>query len=467
MNLARVLAIRRYLRLAPFETDTAAGRSAERYRRAAVTAVADVGAKALGMAQMFVSVGLTLPYLGTERFGVWATIASLTAMLSLLDLGMGNALIGSIARASADPDASVLVRTASGGMAGLSLFGLSIGVALAMIAAFVPWDVVISLHDPGNLAETRQAAIVFGLLFGLNIAATGIRSVFMGLQRAYVAHGVTASSYAVSMLALWFAAQAKAEVPTLLLLTFGIQILFASGLVVLAIRQGVLARPGLPVIRQETRHLMQVGGLFLLLQIGTMIGWGGDTLMVAHVMGAKSAAEFSVALRLFQLVALPLAILSAPLWGTYAEAKVRGDYEFVRKTLQMNMALVALVGTIGVLLVTVLAQTIITLWTKDAVDVSQSLIQSLALWTLVQGVGASLGIFLNGTGVLKPQIVAVSAFVAIALPVKWLLLTQSGVPAFVLGSIAVYLVTHLSVYLIVYWRFTNRKLVSHPSQPLA
>ena len=450
--------MRRYVRLTPFEQETPAGRSSERYRRATLSAIADAGAKTCGMGLMFLGVGLTIPYLGQERFGVWVTITSLTAMLALLDFGMGNALINRVANASADPDKTVLVRTASGGLVVLAILGLLVGAALIGLAAVLPWDAIVKLRDVANLAETRQAAIIFAALFGCNIAATAVRSIFIGLQRAYEAHIAMALGYIAAMVAVWLGARAEADVPTLLLLTFGVQLLSAAGLVVLAAHRKLLAWPGARAIRTEASGLVRVGSLFLILQIGTMIGWGGDSLMIAHVLGAGDVTEFNIAQRLFQLVALPLALMSAPLWSAYADAMMRNEHDFLRRTLRASLQMVLVAGSAGVLVIMVIAQPIIAWWTKGAVAVPQGLIVVFAIWTLVQGLGAALGVFLNGTGVIKPQIVAVVSFVMIGLPLKWFFLSENGLFAFVLCSVAAYLVTHLAVYLTVFARYSR----SHP-----
>ena len=66
----------RYLRLSAFDSSTEQGRSAERYRMAAWSVVANVLSKGMSLTVIVMSVSLTLPYLGAERFGVWMTISS-------------------------------------------------------------------------------------------------------------------------------------------------------------------------------------------------------------------------------------------------------------------------------------------------------------------------------------------------------------------------------------------------------
>ena len=80
-------------------------RGGERYRRAGITASSSFITKALNVAISFLSVPLTVHYLGAERYGVWLTISSLLTWMSMTDFGLaGNALINVLAEASGKED---------------------------------------------------------------------------------------------------------------------------------------------------------------------------------------------------------------------------------------------------------------------------------------------------------------------------------------------------------------------------
>ena len=77
----------------------------ERYRRAGLTASASFISKALTIVISFVSVPLTVNYLGPERYGVWLTIGSLLTWMSMTDFGIaGNALVNLLADAHGKED---------------------------------------------------------------------------------------------------------------------------------------------------------------------------------------------------------------------------------------------------------------------------------------------------------------------------------------------------------------------------
>src|ERR1700682_1836109 len=86
-------------------TKSSSNRGLERYRRVGITASSSFIAKALNLLISFLSVPLTIHYLGAERYGVWLTISSLLTWMALTDFGLsGNALVNVLAESSGNDD---------------------------------------------------------------------------------------------------------------------------------------------------------------------------------------------------------------------------------------------------------------------------------------------------------------------------------------------------------------------------
>ena len=110
----------RYLRFRRFDTTTAEGRANERYRLATLAVIANVANRGLGMLVLLAGVALSLPYLGPERLGVWMTVASLVAVLSFMDLGIGNAMVAAVAAAEMVAAEMVVVEMVVGALAAVA-----------------------------------------------------------------------------------------------------------------------------------------------------------------------------------------------------------------------------------------------------------------------------------------------------------------------------------------------------------
>lgn len=441
-----------YLRFGAFDVSTEDGRASERYRLAAWAILANVGSKGAAMAVMVLSVSLTIPYLGAQRFGIWMTIASFAGMLTFLGLGVGNALTNHVASRAAKSDAALLRRAISGGLGLLLMIGFVVGACLWLLAAWLPWAKLIKVDDTLLLLEAQSAAKLFALLFGLNLFTTGIQSVFAGLQRSFEVYLVVTLGSLASLGALWFAAQAQAGLPVLLAATLGIQSLSLLLLLGLLVRRKLLVMGEInSAVRQETRGLIRIGGLFFVLQVGTMIGWGADVLIISSVLGPAAVAVYSIAQRLFQFVTQPLAMMNSPLWGAYADAHSKGDVAFIRSTLKASMLLTLGISLSGATVLFFSSEWLLNYWTGGKVLVPSFLLILVALWTVLECCGAAFAMFLNGVQVVKPQVIVVSVFCILVLPLKIWGVNSLGLLAIPLVTILVYASTYVYFYRFVFY----------------
>jgi O-antigen/teichoic acid export membrane protein len=409
--------------------------------------IANVINKGLAMLVMVFAVSLTLPYLGVERFGVWMTIASFVGMLSFLDLGVGNALSNRVTWAAAQKDSRVLAQVISGGLGFLLMISGIICIILFFANSLIPWERLIKISDVTTKAELRSAINVLIVLFSLSITSNGIRRVFAGLQRAFVSHifGIIGSCF--SIITLWFAASKKATISYLLLSTFGIETLACACLLLVLLKRDLFSfSTSISHSQIEARNLAHIGGLFLILQLGTMIGWGADSLIIASTLGAAQVAVFNVVQKLFQFVSAPIGIMNAPLWSAYADAHSRNDTTFIRNTFKKSISLTTIAAIFGVIVVTDFNQIILEKWTNGIINPPFIFIISFAIWTVCDSMGTSLAMFLNGCSLVKEQVLVILFLSIIALPIKFIFINLYGFT----GMIAAYTIVYCAV---TYWGY--------------
>ena len=447
-RLSALAAYFRYLRLQPFPSGDEEGRSAERYRLAALGAISTVVSRLTGVALIVLSVRWTAPVLGPERFGIWATFSSLAVMLSFLDLGVGNALVNRVAHATAKQDARQLSLVVMGGISWLAAIGLAATVLLAAAGAWIPWTGLFRLSSLATGSETRTAALVYSVLFGLNIISSGLLKILIGQQRSHEAQIIAAIAALLACPAMWWTVRHAPDVGALLLAGVGTQSLVTLVLVIglLHRRRTLDFRVTFPSMVHERKALLTTSVLFLFLQIGTMIGWGGDTFLLAGIVGASDVAAFAVAQRLFLFASQPVSILNGPLWAAYADAHAKNDRVFIQKTLLRSFILSMIVVTsisIGLLL---FGRWIVAFWTENTIIVPWLLLAAFAVWTPLESAGSVLSIYLNGTGIVREQVIVVICFCIVALPAKIIAAMHAGAFGLVTATTAAYAITVAGLY---------------------
>lgn len=440
-----------YLRLRPFAQDTEAGRSAERYRLIAWTVVSSLLARGAGLLLMLVSVSATVSYLGAERFGVWMTISSFAAILSFLDLGIGNALTNRVSKAASENKHNETTDLISGGLGVLFILTLLIAALLASAVQLLPWQTIIKLKSTSITEELELALLMFALLFSCSTFTNGIARILSGLQRGFEVHIASLIGSLLSLAAILYASSEEAGIPSLLLCSM-VGPIFAN--LMLLVR---LSKQGYFSVSRSYRNTLKVapnllnqGALFFLLQIGTMAGWGADSLIIANTAGVTSVAAFAICQRLTQLISQPLLILNAPLWPAYADAYFRGDKAFIRTTFRRNFIFTLIFSSIGAVFLIFSGASLAQYWTGSEVQPDHTLIVAIAFWMILFDAGNSLGTLLNGIGVVKQQVWVVSCFVLLAIPLKYYLGLSDGAAGVIFAGIVAYTITTVFGYGLVF-----------------
>lgn len=438
---------RRYLRLLPFPTNTPEGRTNERYRRAVLTTVSNVPAKVITLAGLLVSTYIALPYLGPERFGVWITIGSITGVLSVVDLGIGNALVSRVAAQVAAQDRDGLRTLISGGLQALTVLGLVVGVGLALIAWLLPLELLFKGLQLAAEPEIHLTLVLFAALFAASMPLLAVHRILAGLQQGYLSHAAVAATGLVSLALLPLVPIMGGGIPAFLLVTYGLYV--SSGLLLLRrlYTLDVLTwRWQARFAEPHMRGLITAGGLFFGLQIAVVLGWAVNPALLAALVGPSAVAQYAVCMRLFALVSLPVAMFNNPLWGSYADAHALGDRAYIRGTLRTSLMGTALAAVIGCALMLVLLEPAVDWLGQGEVIVPWTFATIFAAWIATETVGTAFAMYLNGVHLVRPQLITSLVFVLLSLPLKLFLVPGYGLEALAAITLGSYLLAVPALY---------------------
>src|SRR5215472_7827493 len=328
-------------------------RGARRVRLAGLAIAANVVSKALGFAVLIYSTRVALAHLGTERFGIWSTIASISTLLSFMDLGLSNSFITRVAAINAgNPQTRDSSKLISSGLLVLCGVGIIVAVLLSALSAFVPLGSLFRGISPEIEGETRLTGYVFAILFGLSLPAQAIYKIYSGLQQGWVTHTATGIGWVVSAVLVALAPRLDAPMWFYLFATFGIQQLMSMTLIGGLTRRGLLVRPTKvrkTFVTMERDALFEQGKYFFIIQFTWAIVWGSNQGILSAISGPVDAGTFSVLQRLFMAVQIGLAILNAPLWAMYADARAHGEVGYIRSLLKRSMIITLVCSLAGVL----------------------------------------------------------------------------------------------------------------------
>ena len=405
-------------------------RSRERYRLAFLAGIASAAARGVSILTVLISIPVTLKYLGVERFSVWMTITSLTALLSFADFGLGNGLMNAVARCHANGDREGVRSYTSAALVALGGLALLLIIASLVVSPSIPWATLLAV-DPRQLpaGELTRVMSVFVICLAIGIPVTVVQRVQLALQLGYLASLWQLAASATGLLSLLLAVVLRAPLAWLVIASLGTPslVLAVSG-VIFWTRQRPAERPALMLAQwKHGLELARWGMLFFVIQVAGAAAFGSDTLIIAHVLGPQAVAQYSVVSRLTEGLVMVSALFLTPLWPAYADAYARGDNLWIRKTLvsSLGATVVATAAMAGLLVA--LSKPLTLAWVGPRVGYSMGLFAACSAWAVLKSAGNALSMFLNGVGWIGFQAVVAALLACAAIPLKILFAWKLGV----------------------------------------
>jgi O-antigen/teichoic acid export membrane protein len=382
----RVKRLISFLRFEPFDVSTPEGINNERYRRAALTTVTSVVARGVAILTAFVTVPLTLHYLGTERYGLWMTISSVIVMLGFADFGLGNGLINAIAQADGKNDRYGAQRAVS------SVFFMLLGSAFFLLLVFIiiypflPWRRIFNVSSPQAICEAGPATAVFVVCFVLNLPLGIAQRVQIGYQEGFLNNYWQIVGNVFGLLAVVTVIKLQGGLPWLVFAMSGVPVLVVgANWYFLFFYRYPLLFPHWSNFNYNTgKLLLGTGLIFMLLWAVNVIGTSTDNIIIAQFMGAAAVAAYAIVQRLFSLTFM-VQLLTSPLWPAFSNAIESSDFIWARRTFRRIQILAICLTTIICLPLVVFGKTIITIWAGTLAMPSFALVAGYALYRLVSG----------------------------------------------------------------------------------
>jgi len=397
----------------------ARSRGGERLRRAGLTGATSMLSQGLVIATGFISVPLTVNYLGQGQYGVWLTLNSLLNWLAISDLGLSRALFNGLAEASGREDqalAQELVSTAFWGLIGIAAV---LTLIFAVGFSLVPWPVVFNAQSTVSSSELHWAVTLSFAGFVLMFPASIVDIVYQSHQRGYIGQLWGMAGSVLSLAALIGVTRVRGGLPLLVCALSGTRILVTLvNLVYLFGRQypWLLPVPG-AATRRSFRQLTSLGSKYLVAQLAGIGMFQSQPIIIAQVLGPTQLGIFNIAQRLLTLPLVVVQIFVTPLASAYSEAYVRQDWPWIHGTLKRSLIISAIVTACMGAGLTFLTERIVSIWVGPAMVPSRSLVLALSLYVLIAGIVTPASVMLYGLRRVGAQasLAAINALVTVVL----------------------------------------------------
>lgn len=369
----------------PSDPAAAGGHRRARESRALRTTLSAIVARGFSTAASMISVPLALTLLGQDRYGLYVALTTFVAWGSIADLGLGNGLTTALATMHGNGDDSGAARAVTSAFVMITRITAFMTLACVVALLVVPWRTVLAVPEGLDDVEVTPSIVVCMSVLVLGVWLGPLERIYTGFQEGFLANQFQIAGSALSLLALgatWWLGLGMGWVVAALALAPMVP-RAASVVFMVGVR-----RPQLMPRREHydptvARSLLSTGVAFLLPQLASLAMWSTDNAIVLHVSGASAVATYATVFRLPLLFYSVVTMWVSPLWPAYAEARARGDGEWImqthRRTLQRSMGLAAA----GALVFAATGGWVVRTWTLHRIDPALSLLLADGAWMLV------------------------------------------------------------------------------------
>lgn len=360
----------------------AVGTPAARDRALKASVLAALMSRAVGAVATLVNIGLAARSLTLAELGVVSVLSALLAYFNFGDFGMGSVVMTRLPPAHARNNfAAVRQIVASALSAMIIVASMVAAVGIASLWLF-PWQDLLGAEAVAS-SEVRITVLVFVVTGAVGIVGTVGSRVLAALQRGALIRVCDSIAAASSMIAVAGCVLLQAPIWAFLLALFApytCSWLIQLGYVMVRypyLRIGLSDLDFLAGLR-----FLRVGIAFAVLSLGWVLAYTLDSIVVASVLGASSAAVFSIAVRLFGLVGGTLTLAGQQMWPAMGEAIARGDLGWVRKRFKHSILTAAGAATLSSVVLVAVGPTATRLWVGEELVPPLSLYFALGIWTI-------------------------------------------------------------------------------------
>lgn len=372
-------------------------------------------AKLVSMAVALLSVPLLLSLLGTHQYGIWATLTSLVAFISLLDLGVGNSMRNSVASLATSNDV-LLQAEFIGFFRLLCLVGVLAAISFSLI---VPWLEISSGHSVAAWLLYVPLLLLLPLMLGSNVLQ-GARAT--GLQAMLQASGSWSFFIFIGMFA-WLGIT-----PSINSLALSWSIFYLLALIVvfsLALRTLKLTWSRLlgGSISSLPSGRLRVGLEFLVLQLSSLVLYGLGNVLVFDNLGASEVARYDILNKVFQVGLSLYTIVIGVMWSEIAKSRAAGDAGALTRILR-RLALIAVFFSMASVLGALVVPTLVDIWTGHRIHVETSEALSVAGLVSVQSLAYVGAVFMNAFEQVRLQIILGVVSIILMVPLATTFMSQ-------------------------------------------
>lgn len=404
--------------LVPKQVSKRLSNGSERSKRALKNIVMSIFAKCISVITPLLIVPLTISYVNPTQYGIWLTLSSMIAWISVFDLGLGHGFRNRFAESVAKGDDVLARQYVSTTYFIISCIVLFIFICIMIINSFVDWTSVLKV-DSSYREELQKVVGIVCCFFCLSMVIRLFSSLLAANQEPGISSIITGVGEICSLISIFILTKVSSgSLLNLALYYSGIPclVVLVASLVAYGFTKYKKYAPSPKFIRFPLiKHILSLGVQFFFIQLSMIAIFQIINIVLSREIGPVAVTQYNVTHKYYGMLNTLLLIIISPFWSAFTDAYTKGDYAWMKSTLKKLERMWCVSVIIGVLMVFV-SPLFFKLWLKESVEIPMSLSIAMMIFLLSQSLGAVYMMLINGIGTIRIQLVIYAIFALVSWP---------------------------------------------------
>ncbi|MHB8209560.1 lipopolysaccharide biosynthesis protein [Mucilaginibacter sp.] len=392
--------------------------------------------KGAGVLISFLLIPLTIHYVNAGQYGIWLTISSLVVWINTFDIGLSNGLRNKIAHSIALNETTNIVKYISTTYTILFFIALITFVVFYISGSFFNWNQLLNIKPSINANIWPIITISLGA-FCIQFVLQPIKSILTATHEPFKSSLLLLLGQCLTVILIYILTLYTKS--SLLML---VVVVSSSPVLIFLIANIYLFNTSLKryspkfsaIDLKSAKSLLTTGGAFFLIQMGAVILFETDNIIISRILGPSQVTAFNIASKLFSLTTIIFVIMLTPYWSAFTDAYAKNDMKWIKQSIR-KMRMIWLYMSIATVILYFFSNIFYKIWVGNTISISNQLSLSMAIYVILSNWQGIYVYALNGIGKLRIQLIFISLAGLLNIPLSVLLIHRVGLPGTVIANI--------------------------------
>ena len=401
----------------------------------------------------FLLIPILIKVLNSYEYGTWLTIASLVSWINYFDIGLGSGLKNKLGESLAKNNKILGREYVSSSYFLMCLISTFLFLFLVFLSGLFDIYSVFNI-DVNKIPNLHILFIIVLSSTLINFTTKLLDNVLFALQKTAINNVKLAISQVTILLYLYIISLSNVD-NVLIFATLGLTFIPVFFNIIFSIYfyffKYEYLSPNFKSIKvKHFKSLFSLGINFFLIQIGVLVMFQTQSLILVKVLGPESVTSYNISYKFYTVLYMLLTIIMVPFWSGVLEAYNKEDFRWlknkIKQLLKLNIILIVIINFVLIYF----DKFILEFWLGQKFTVDFELKYSLIVYTILLSFLTIAMNLINGVGKLKVQLILYMGAVVLNIPLSYYLIIKYNISGVVISSILIFIIMNIVLWRQVY-----------------